>query len=726
MHYLDFKRDADPPTGSIPVDTEREFLRLALSQGPLLIRGKSLCDWAETFWTERGIPYITCASLSDELGACCGALTPELTATLLENHGEAFRSIERPLSLITVLDALFQTDIWHQPTSLQHAARWLLWLHTANPGDYLTPLLRAQTGLWWQAAEESIKPVYQTVLPQEAHVFLRRWLRIAPPYLALPSKPFPLDVSAALKAEALQEWRLKTINTKGAFFEDLAREPIPPELLSLAADLCFEYFIHNPHLLTEANLRRLRAYLPDQKTEALRKLLRPSAPLPIPQEVPQVFSWFLESYLPYREWAILVASQADISRTSEIAKAFAIAFLDRYPQFVMGQHAVISFQKAGQLRERNGTEVTIYAILDGLNVPDSLILLKHIASRTSRLTILQNDLCFAPVPTITEVCKQALKRGYTPRIAAADHNQDPPHVKLLPEKKDPDALLLNAQPGDLFIWSIMEPDETYHSKGYDRQTLKKVVADRLESVADRMINAVFAIPDDKKVRLVITTDHGRLLNSSERHIVAPSGMHPHQRAAVGRASVVFPPTGLLVQEQEGIAFLNSDRFHLPDDSAIILGEGSFFMEDGKSGIELFPHGGASPEEVIIPWIELAKDAELPTVVCTISGEAQEATQGIVHIAIQNPSNMTLRAQFITLTLSPSRKLQLSIERPLTPWSTLALDSPLTPWPSEIEARRASTQLQLVKPNGDQFVITPTLTLKVHGFQSRTDILDDLL
>lgn len=726
MHYLDLKKDADPPSGSIPIETEKEFLRLALSHSPLLVRGKSLCAWAETFWSERGIPFITCASLTDELAATCNGITPEHSVTLLEKHGDALRNLPRPLSLVSVLDALSPADIWHQPTSLHHAARWLTWLYTTNPGEYLDPLLQAQAATWHRAAEETLKPLYEIVHSEEAHALLRRWLCITPPYLRQPSKPFPLSVPAGLRADALGEWRLKTINTQGAFFEELSRELVPPELLSLAADLVSDYLTHNPQLLTERHLRRLRVFLPDPKTESLRKLLRPPPPPPVPDDIQHIFTWFIDNYLPYREWAILVGSQPDISRTSELAHAFALSFLDWYPHVVLGQQPLISFQKAGQLRERKDNEVTIYAILDGLNVPDSFSLLKHIAARTNRLTILQNELCFSPVPTITEICKQALKRGYTPRIAANDPNPDPPHVKILPEKKALEYLLQTAQPGDLLIWSIMEPDETYHSKGYDRQTLKKVVSDRLESVADRLVNAVLAIPDDKKARLIVTTDHGRLLNASERTTQAPPGMRPHQRAAIGTSGAAFPPTGILLQDNAGIAILNSDRFHIPEDAAVVLGEGSFLMEDGRSGTELFPHGGVSPEEVIIPWIEFAKDAESPKIVCTISGEGQESTQGTVHIVIQNPSNMTLRALTLALVLSPTRQLQLPIDRAVGPWTTVDLDAPLTHWPSEPESRRASSQLHLQKPNGDQFVVIPAITLKVTGFQSRTDILDDLL
>ena len=726
MHFLDYKRDADQPAGTVPVETEREFLRLALSTAPLLVRGKSLCAWADTFWRERDIPFTTCASFEEEVSACCDALTQASAHQIVQNHNEALRRLARPLKPLAILDAVFPADIWHQPPSLHHAARWVVWLYTANPAEYFLPLLRGQAASWRQTCQDSLKPLYGADSPQASSALLRSWLRIATPYLNVAGKAFPLDVPIALSNEALQQWRGVVINTKGSFFEDLCNEPMPAQLMALCADLCFDYFVHNPALLAERLLRKLRAHLPDEKTETLRRILRPQTPGAFPDDIPQLLTWFVDSYLPYREWSILAQSQSDIARTQDLGKAFALFFLGRYPQLVMSQEPLISFQKASDLRGRNTNDVTIYIILDGLNVPDSIILLKHILSHTRRLTVLQNELCFAPLPTITEVCKQALKRGYTPRIAAADTKQEPANVTVLAEKKDPDAALGSAQPGDLFIWSIMEPDETYHSKGYDRDTLKRVVASRLESVAERVINAALAVPDDKRVRLIITTDHGRLLNTSARTLATPAGMRSHQRAALGKASVQFPPNGIFVEESTSIAFLNSDRFHLTQDSAVVLTEDSFFMEDGRGGTELFPHGGAFPEEVIIPWIELGKDAELPSVVCTIEGEAQEGTKGALRIAIQNRSNMAIKALSLSAALGPTHQAQVPINQPVAPWTNLDITWPVEAWPSTADLGNASAHLRLQKPDGDAFVIIPTLALKAHGFQSRTAILDDLL
>jgi hypothetical protein len=54
---LDREGDAELPPNYTLVINEVEFLRLAKTDLPLLVRGGRLCDWAETFYMARGIPY---------------------------------------------------------------------------------------------------------------------------------------------------------------------------------------------------------------------------------------------------------------------------------------------------------------------------------------------------------------------------------------------------------------------------------------------------------------------------------------------------------------------------------------------------------------------------------------------------------------------------------------------------------------------------------------------
>ena len=58
---LDATGDAPVPKGYAVVSTEVEFLSEALSPTPLLIRGISLCRWAEEFRTGRDYSWRQCA-----------------------------------------------------------------------------------------------------------------------------------------------------------------------------------------------------------------------------------------------------------------------------------------------------------------------------------------------------------------------------------------------------------------------------------------------------------------------------------------------------------------------------------------------------------------------------------------------------------------------------------------------------------------------------------------
>jgi hypothetical protein len=525
--------------------------------------------------------------------------------------------------------------------------------------------------------------------------------------------------------EAAEVWTIRIIDTKGGFLDDLLKESIPRSLRDLCANLCFDFYTHNPACLTEQRLKTLRLHLSSQKTELLRKALRPPAPAQFPQDTKEIFPWFLDQYLPYREWATLTGSLPDIQVTQAIGAAFGRHFLESYPRFVMSEESLISFQKASALRSTYTAEVILYVILDGLNVPDALLLQRNIIRQCTRLTILRQTLCFAPVPTITAICKQALKKGYTPRMAALDKAGDPPNIKTLPEKKDPDAFLKSAAPGDIFIWSLMDPDETYHSKGWDRLTLRKEVTSRLESIAERIAKAALSVPSDRRAKIIVTTDHGRLLNASARTWPIPIGMHAHQRAALGRAAQEFPSNGILFSDSQPIAVLHNGTFHIDQDAAVILSEDSFFMEDGKKGAELFPHGGVFPEEVIIPWIEIGRDTHPPKLACRVDGEAQEGTSGLLRITVKNPGSLDLRLLRLHIAFGSQHAVEIPLNETIGAWESKLIEKRIDRWPSEMDIEKATARLFTQKPAGDEFTVTPEVKLKSLGFQSRSDILDEL-
>lgn len=119
----------------------------------------------------------------------------------------------------------------------------------------------------------------------------------------------------------------------------------------------------------------------------------------------------------------------------------------------------------------------------------------------------------------------------------------------------------------------------------------------------KISDIVNAVPAEIPLKIVITTDHGRLLARSTRRKSIPAGMIGHGRAAWGVSGRQFEQTGYFIEDN--VVYLHGERFGLPNDAALCLNDDSFYTNDGKTGVEFYPHGGVYPEEVIIPWLVFA-------------------------------------------------------------------------------------------------------------------------
>ena len=62
---------------------------------------------------------------------------------------------------------------------------------------------------------------------------------------------------------------------------------------------------------------------------------------------------------------------------------------------------------------------------------------------------------FAPIPTVTEICKRAILRGCPPRDV--ERQPENPRVHPIPEGRDAASTLAAATPGSVVIWTLAEP-----------------------------------------------------------------------------------------------------------------------------------------------------------------------------------------------------------------------------------------------------------------------------
>lgn len=700
---LDYEGDALVPSGYLVVDNEVEFLRHALESSPMLIRGSGLCRWAEEFYRGRGEECLRAYSPVESVKSICQALTEEQARLIYQDLRDVLPQLLPTATVEKLLQALYPDGPWHELPSWQHASRWLLWLDEKAPPDHVQPLIRAQTASWRLGIPEELQRLYEPANAAEAEEVLSWWLAIemagdAPP----PEVRFPMVVPEQWRERAAESWSRQIVSVGGTLFSDLYNR-VPPELMEVAARATFRYYREHASELTRPMVGKLTPYLLEAEAGEIDRLCPPDLPGDLPAEDGEILQWFTDGYLPYRRWESEHGDTAAQERVQRLARRFIEWCLCFYPSALAGSkgHEHLAIAHSVTLHETRAHWVTLWVILDGLHYADGAYLM-HLIDAEPRLSGTIKPV-ISPLPTITQFCKASVMNG-TPASILGDDNPTPQFAgaKLLPSGRDPAEALQDAQLGDILVWSVAEPDRTYHLPN-DRVTLANKVRGQLQTLARQVVTAALAVPQALPVRVVISTDHGRLMSTCERVLKIPSGMEAHGRAAWGGTDKRFDISGFLLEDDPGLVFLEAERFRLPADCAIALGQDVFLTADGRKGSEQFPHGGLFPEEVLVPWIEYIRDWRPPKVTSTLKGEAHAGRAGEASLHTSNPSDTVVTVRSISISL-PGQTVSVSLDYPLQAMHSEKIPVPLPEWPKQEGWDAARASLDCMLPNGFSFTV----------------------
>jgi hypothetical protein len=703
-----------PPDYQV-VESEVDFLRYATEDLPLLIRGERLCAWAEAFYTLRRRPYRYRESLSAALRRAFPNLSQDQASTLARKIGIDAASLDQ-ISSRWVLEHCYPDDlvVWKGAPSQEHAAKWLLWLCTHQPDDtesiilhQLAALLRNEAGSLPEAQ------VYQAVNFTQARAFLDTWLGLDGKEL-IGLGEFPVEVPTGLLKEIKSEWMKRLIESNGTYFEKMLAFPLPVALRQELAQLAFEFFRQNPKYLTQEIIRQLQPYLATPRLIVLEECLPPSEPASMPVEELAVLDWFQDQYLPYRRWLAHYGDERAREKAQLHAQDFAHWYLTRYPQWLL-KSDWLSFQRTAHLRETTQDKLTLCVILDGLPAWDAEDFAHTVSARIERLQLQQKAYCFAPLPTVTEFAKDALLKGVPPHLAP----EYLPLGHILPDNASPMRELENSRPGDLFLWCIGQPDTAYHFEADSKR--KKRIHAELDAILQMVQEVVEVLPSGLPLQVIVTTDHGRLLNpKSPRRLPVPNGMQAHGRIAWGKMNRQFDESGFSVEEDAGWVAVHGERFGMSHDMLIAWGENSF--QNANTAYEPYPHGGLFPEEAIVPWFVFERDAQVPDLSVAISGEGEAESVGTINIRITNPGRIVLKCLGIVL----SHGAQVAGNWNVPPLQETRFAIPLAPWPVKADLATLRATLLFQQPSGRTFTLEITPSLEVVTLYERDDsLLKDL-
>ncbi|SEJ90345.1 hypothetical protein SAMN04488058_13213 [Deinococcus reticulitermitis] len=708
--YLDPSGGAEV-AGAHSVSSEAEFLRLALEERPLLVQGDALCHWARRFGAGRGLPTQDVVAPTTRLQGLLPHLPlPDAQAALerwpdLTQAGSAEELAQVVLGTATPVG---------EP---RHAAQWLLWWAGDEAGHPTAQTLMRQLGTvlaadlggrWRQVYADTAEGG-----PAAAEALLRGWLRLDGEGPDWP-RPFPVPLTGTVSEQFRAALVQATAEGGLAVYRDLRERQADPQVLGLAGTVAGEWLRYHPGALNRDVLREVQDHLPKGLHDALLAgLPRPLPPMP-PLDVPAWAEWMTADYLPYRSW-----DGADHAALRPHLRQFVERFLPVYAAALNGgAHAErLIWQRSAALKSQ--PYVTLVAVCDGLHLHDLATLQRELAGHDSgrRLTLTEQDVAFGALPTITSRAKPALFCGVSPAQAGTQDSLGPHATK---EEKVA-AALREAVPGTVVFWNIAEPDVIYH-KAESLDRARDEVAARLSVIAKRLLGLMTALPEGLPVQLVVTTDHGRLLRTSARTATPPAGFAPEGRAAYGTWADI-PAEGFRLEEN--LALLGRSRFGLAEDAAALFSDETFVDSAGRGGNVICPHGGLSPEEVLLPWAVYVRDLafRLPTLSAEGAGQAEEV--GTFTLTLTNPNSVPLTVE----RLSGSLGAQLTDQTAWTvpPQSQGRVTLSLASWPTSAALGALTLRARVRAPQGVAQDVAVTLNLKSEELYTSTgNILGDLL
>jgi len=642
----------------------------------------------------------------------------EIIARLGPNIWELDRSLA--LGVIDLLRWVDATGPWFGDPDPDHAWQWLLWWSAAN--DETTVQLATVVGPNFEALSEDseLRAIYSIVSPESAIEAIERALRIQQDLSGLPI-PSKLTIPDSVRKLLLERFRLR-----------MATEP-------LADDFALDE-IHSAIRTSIANelvaLAKERQSIDRQRFETLERVLgavkvaelRTHLPIEDPGNVPgdpgTVLAWYQDRYVP---WRLRYAEEASCTseRVKELHQQFASWILERLPAMRSHpDHQVhLAWVKVDRLRQnrQDNVAITLLVVADGLGPRDILAIRSALAAEED-LLITECSLAFTQIPTVTELTKPVIVAG---DLAGQEVQEQGDRLSKIDTVT---ASLEKAADGDVLAWTLTQPDREYHFT-FGKKELANKVHSRLQEIASGIIDVVRAFDNARSLRVIVTSDHGRYVGETIRSIPTPTGLNSHGRAAWGPAK--RQPNSDFEYDGD-IVWLNPYSYGLPPESsyAIALGSNSFMTADGKKGTEIHGHGGLSPEEVIVPWLEIRRHVTFAALVLTGSGNGQNRKSGEIFITVANPNHATIKLVSLRLPvprLTSSDGKSVPAELASAAGSAAALDILLIDLGQQevnpIDALKRRVELEPWTFLADNEVIQASLTFQLPSGEERRQTVD---
>lgn len=709
------------PSGYTAITDEVEWLKFfGVSNSPCWVKGKRLCDWAQA-WLEARNRDSEIAEIKQNPRLRLKALFHRqvlpsqwsdeqllILATRLDSYPK-----ENPIAYL-LADITKSNDIWLGERSIQNLAAWL--------GIEVPAECKSLQKVWQnQFSEHELAKYYQT---EDKLLLLRRWLGIAEPIITELGK-YPLEIPDIVVEEFDQYWMQRLYNTEGKIIDEI--RPSIQVGIKRIADIAYNIIKNRPSWNNIAR-EKIVPYLTPQQKVTLRESQPPpiAQPLTLNNTKEEVLTWVTQSYLPYRRWEI---QQSEMKSRGFLAESFVDWMLEYYPQMKLYpvDNSCLNYNVTSLVKNLCKSSPVFWVVVDGLSWLDHLELLYFLTQNKQLCVETEIQPKFSILPTKTEYAKWSLYSQLLPNHSSWNNNIDNAFKKIGTGKRYTDSRKtelrqdLKAAKYNLYCWDTEQLDKLYHSEKDWKNFFEIKRPNTLKTIAEEIQSFVTEFPHPG-IKVVIASDHGQILGTSEKIANCPRELDPKGRMAIGTT------------DDSRFVVLKKEYYDVPHDISIVKNSASVssfnYTQDKKV---VGSHGGLYPEEVVIGVSVLQTFIQRHPVLISCSGEGKANQLGELEITIHNPNSVSLTNLYLYINELPSLKDGIFLEKKIPAYQSTTFKIkipkvPELPPTHEVNSLLLSGELTFEFSNleSGNATLTPDSKIIIHQIYSSGLNIDEFL
>ena len=535
--------------------------------------------------------------------------------------------------------------------------------------------------------------------------------RAAEAVLRSPSRTAAVGAGRALLAPTLLAyWRGRLSQAGGAVAEAAAALPgaSVQELVALAEAAGALDSAFADRRLGRADLDGLRATFGgfDGSAAALRRLEALVVPDPPPDpdaawaDATRLDPWqpWLDAYLPYRAALDrLGAPPEDLGALGRQATVFSDWFTARYPVLQRDSDDLVTSVHRTVREHLDRGERVLWVVWDNLPAHHAAPLVAAFEAAGLSLSA-DVDWRLALLPSVTAVSFPALLAGR--RTAPREGTNDAGRTALL-EGTFPSRSVrfrntlreverLGTDPADLSVVHFTSYDALLHKAEHELDDDRDVLLNReRRAIARRLAAAFQAFPHDRPARLVVTSDHGstRLPPDATDRVSLPVGA---EEVEAYSSRAVRVPAGT-PSSDDVCTRLDADATGLPGPVLLARGFRSWSTTRRGGG---YVHGGALPEEVLVPLVVLGREAvAMDPLVLDVEVPAPLAVggEGALRVTVRNPNGHPARAVRLAVEVGGAGRSLVAVGA-VPGGAASTVDFPFTPLTADVEGGEVAAVL----------------------------------